>query len=80
MQDGADQSLSSIASEFCGLITILTGTILLHAAKEKKAASAGIILWFSTHVVLVSKCIMFSRSNIISNFLERNGNLEVFLG
>jgi hypothetical protein len=39
MQDGADQSLSSIASECCGLITILTGTILLHAAKEKKAAS-----------------------------------------
>jgi hypothetical protein len=43
MQDGADQSLSSIASECCGLITILTGTILLHAAKEKKSTShAGI--------------------------------------
>ncbi|KAM0912074.1 hypothetical protein ACQ4PT_013034 [Festuca glaucescens] len=44
-KDGADQSLSSIASECCGLITILTGTILLHAAKEKKAASHAASPW-----------------------------------
>lgn len=42
MQDWAGQSLSSIASELCGLITILSGTILLHTAEEGANNSAGL--------------------------------------
>ncbi|KAM3298010.1 hypothetical protein ACQJBY_039796 [Aegilops geniculata] len=44
-KDGAGQSLSSIASECCGLVTILSGTILLHAAKQKEAASSPASTW-----------------------------------
>jgi len=41
MQDWAGQSFSSIASELCGLITILSGTILLHTAEEGANNSSG---------------------------------------
>lgn len=44
-KDGDGQSLSSIASECCGLITILSGTILLHVAKEKESASSAVSAW-----------------------------------
>jgi hypothetical protein len=44
MQDWAGQSLSSIVAELCGLITILSGTILLHAAEEGATNSTGIII------------------------------------
>jgi hypothetical protein len=44
LQDWAGQSLSSIASELCGLITILSGTILLHTAEEGANNSAGIVI------------------------------------
>lgn len=44
-KDWAGQSLSSIASEFCGLITILSGTILLHTAKAEETASSAALPW-----------------------------------
>ncbi|XP_072966266.1 probable magnesium transporter NIPA6 [Typha angustifolia] len=46
-KDWSGQTISSIASEFCGLITILSGTILLHIAREQEVASAaGSISWY----------------------------------
>ncbi|WVZ78492.1 hypothetical protein U9M48_026195, partial [Paspalum notatum var. saurae] len=39
-KDWAGQSLSSIASELCGLITILSGTVLLHTAEKGANNSA----------------------------------------
>jgi hypothetical protein len=44
MQDWSGQSLSSIVAELYGLITILPGTILLHATEEGATNSAGIII------------------------------------
>lgn len=40
VQDWSGQSISSIVSEFCGLLTILSGTVLLHTAREQEIASA----------------------------------------
>jgi len=36
VQDWSDQSASSIASEICGFIIVLSGTILLHATREQE--------------------------------------------
>ncbi|OAY77831.1 probable magnesium transporter NIPA6 isoform X1 [Ananas comosus] len=46
-KDWYGQNVSSIASEFCGLITIISGTILLHTAREQEVASAAAsISWY----------------------------------
>ena len=34
LQDWSGQNVSSIASEICGFITVLSGTIILHATRE----------------------------------------------
>lgn len=39
-QDWSGQDASSIASEICGFITVLSGTIILHATREQETASA----------------------------------------
>ncbi|KAF0902126.1 hypothetical protein E2562_014380 [Oryza meyeriana var. granulata] len=44
-KDWAGQSFSGIASEFCGLITILTGTIMLHTSKEEDTGSSAALPW-----------------------------------
>ena len=45
LQDWSGQDASSIASEICGFITVLSGTIILHATREQETASmAGIRL------------------------------------
>lgn len=36
LQDWSGQNISSIASEICGFITVLTGTIILHGTKEQE--------------------------------------------
>lgn len=36
VQDWSGQNVSSIASEICGFITVLSGTIILHATKEQE--------------------------------------------
>jgi hypothetical protein len=66
MQDWAGQSLSSIVAELCGLITILSGTILLHTAEEGATNSAGIIIQLISWFYLFSFC-----QNINSALLNR---------
>ncbi|RWR79223.1 putative magnesium transporter NIPA6 isoform X1 [Cinnamomum micranthum f. kanehirae] len=46
-KDWSGQSVSSIASELCGFVTVLSGTIILHSTREKEAAPpAGSISWY----------------------------------
>ena len=40
VQDWSGQNASSIASEVCGFITVLSGTIILHATREQETATA----------------------------------------
>ncbi|KAJ4963111.1 hypothetical protein NE237_023050 [Protea cynaroides] len=45
-KDWSGQNVSSIASELCGFITVLSGTIILHSTKEQEATPAtGTISW-----------------------------------
>lgn len=47
-KDWSGQDASSIASEICGFITVLSGTIILHATREQETASvAGSITWYN---------------------------------
>ncbi|KAI0513878.1 probable magnesium transporter NIPA6 isoform X1 [Dendrobium catenatum] len=49
-KDWSHQNISSIASELCGFITILSGTILLHTTREQETEdeipAAGLISWY----------------------------------
>ncbi|ERN13427.1 hypothetical protein AMTRI_Chr09g40770 [Amborella trichopoda] len=46
-KDWSGQSASSIASELCGFITVLSGTVILHTTKEQEATpSAASISWY----------------------------------
>lgn len=49
-QDWSGQNVSSIASEICGFITVLSGTIILHATREEEPSTAPGTnnLWFFT--------------------------------
>lgn len=54
-KDWSGQDASSIASEICGFITVLSGTIILHATKEQDqantsdlAANARPVNWYTT--------------------------------
>ncbi|MCI20273.1 magnesium transporter NIPA2-like, partial [Trifolium medium] len=38
-KDWSGQDISSIASEICGFITVLTGTIILHGTKEQEEST-----------------------------------------
>ena len=38
-QDWSGQDVSSIASEICGFITVLTGTIILHMTREQEESN-----------------------------------------
>lgn len=40
-KDWAGQDASAIASEICGFITVLSGTIILHATREQESTSIG---------------------------------------
>jgi hypothetical protein len=39
-KDWAGQSASSIASEICGFVTVLSGTTVLHSTREPELASS----------------------------------------
>jgi hypothetical protein len=69
MQDWAGQSFSSIASEFCGLITILTGTIMLHTAKEEETGSSAALPW-PLDRGSISWCISLGSDNLLKNVNE----------
>ncbi|KAK2435071.1 putative magnesium transporter NIPA6 [Trifolium repens] len=46
-KDWSGQDISSIASEICGFITVLTGTIILHGTKEQEESTRkGTLTWF----------------------------------
>ncbi|XP_073029238.1 probable magnesium transporter NIPA6 isoform X2 [Primulina eburnea] len=46
-KDWSGQNLSSITSELCGFITILTGTLILHMTREEEpATTTGTITWY----------------------------------
>lgn len=46
-KDWKDQSVSDIASEICGFITVLSGTIVLHSTREQEpAAVPGTVTWY----------------------------------
>lgn len=46
-KDWSGQNASSIASEICGFITVLSGTIILHETREPEPASApGNVSWY----------------------------------
>ncbi|KAJ4826108.1 hypothetical protein Tsubulata_010959 [Turnera subulata] len=46
-KDWSGQNASSIASEICGFITVLSGTIILHATREKDPAPPiGTVTWY----------------------------------
>lgn len=46
-KDWSGQNASSIASELCGFITVLSGTIILHSTREQEVPSpAGSISWY----------------------------------
>ncbi|KAG6513341.1 hypothetical protein ZIOFF_023665 [Zingiber officinale] len=45
-KDWSGQNISSIASEICGFITVISGTILLHSTKEQDVfPSTGSMSW-----------------------------------
>lgn len=68
-KDWAGQSFSSIASELCGLITILSGTILLHTAEEGANNSAALLPW-PLDKGSISWCISLSSDNLLKNVEE----------
>ncbi|XP_062234086.1 probable magnesium transporter NIPA6 isoform X2 [Phragmites australis] len=68
-KDWAGQSLSSIASELCGLITILSGTVLLHTAEEGATNSAALLAW-PLDKGSISWCISLSSDNLLKNVEE----------
>ncbi|XP_057783189.1 probable magnesium transporter NIPA6 isoform X1 [Salvia miltiorrhiza] len=46
-KDWSGQDASSITSEICGFVTVLTGTIILHMTREEEQPSAtGTVSWF----------------------------------
>ena len=45
LQDWYGQDTESIASEICGFITVLTGTVILHATREEEQASLRTMRW-----------------------------------
>ncbi|KAF3434639.1 hypothetical protein FNV43_RR21724 [Rhamnella rubrinervis] len=46
-KDWSGQNVSSIASEICGFITVLSGTIILHATRElEPAPTQGTVTWY----------------------------------
>nr|GLL23604.1 probable magnesium transporter NIPA6 isoform X3 [Ipomoea trifida] len=46
-KDWAEQDASSIASEICGFVTVLSGTIILHVAREQEPTNPpGTIIWY----------------------------------
>ncbi|KAG6653449.1 probable magnesium transporter NIPA6 [Carya illinoinensis] len=45
-KDWSGQNVSSIASEICGFITVLSGTIILHATKEQEQPTQGTVTWY----------------------------------
>ncbi|PSS21727.1 Magnesium transporter like [Actinidia chinensis var. chinensis] len=46
-KDWSGQNASSIASEICGFVTVLSGTIILHSTREQEQAASGSITWYT---------------------------------
>lgn len=47
-KDWSGQDATSIASEICGFITVLSGTIMLHSTREPETVNgSGSIAWYN---------------------------------
>ncbi|KAL3730860.1 hypothetical protein ACJRO7_027823 [Eucalyptus globulus] len=71
-KDWSGQTASSIASEICGFITVLSGTIILHSTREQESANArGTVQWYvgGDSVKSVEEEHLVTLSN--SDYLER---------
>ncbi|KAF8012530.1 hypothetical protein BT93_I0633 [Corymbia citriodora subsp. variegata] len=71
-KDWSGQTASSIASEICGFITVLSGTIILHSTREQESANArGTVTWYvgGDSVKSVEEEHLVKLSN--SDYLER---------
>jgi drug/metabolite transporter (DMT)-like permease len=71
-KDWSGQSISSIVSEFCGLLTILSGTVLLHTAREQEIAStsASGVAWQVDRASAISWCISIGTDDLLKNVEE----------
>ncbi|GAU44922.1 hypothetical protein TSUD_91240 [Trifolium subterraneum] len=70
-KDWSGQDISSIASEICGFITVLTGTIILHGTKEQEESTRnGTLTWFMSEDS--AKCVEDEHLIVIngSDYLE----------
>ncbi|XP_051133797.1 probable magnesium transporter NIPA6 [Andrographis paniculata] len=48
-KDWSGQNISTITSELCGFITVLSGTVILHATRdEEPAVGSGTITWYDS--------------------------------
>jgi hypothetical protein len=69
MQDWSGQSLGSITSEICGLIVVLSGTILLHVTKDYERIPQSRSVWLSLHSYGVFIFLSFRCLNVIYNLI-----------
>ncbi|MCD7460925.1 hypothetical protein HAX54_044777, partial [Datura stramonium] len=65
--DWAGQDASSVVSEICGFITVLSGTIVLHVTREQEPENPpGNISWYDGEAIKVMEdghYIMLNDSN-----------------
>ncbi|KAK4774500.1 hypothetical protein SAY86_009435 [Trapa natans] len=47
-KDWSGQNATSIASEICGFITVLSGTIILHSTREQESPPIGTVTWYGS--------------------------------
>ncbi|KAJ3672418.1 hypothetical protein LUZ60_007139 [Juncus effusus] len=64
-KDWSGQTISSIASEFCGLLTILSGTVLLHTAREQELAAG--VAWQVEKASGISWYITINTDDLMKN-------------
>ncbi|KAI4299887.1 hypothetical protein L6164_033308 [Bauhinia variegata] len=69
-KDWSGQDVSSIASEICGFITVLSGTIILHSTREQEQANMqGNLTWYngnnSTKGLADEHLILINRSDYL---------------
>lgn len=65
LQDWSGQNASTIVSELCGFITVLSGTIILHSTREQQPVSSQgmsinweILVWFDISLIIVRSRVL----------------------
>ncbi|KAL2477076.1 putative magnesium transporter NIPA6 [Forsythia ovata] len=76
-KDWSGQNVSSILSEICGFITVLSGTVILHTTREEEpATSPGTISWYDGDQAKGLEDAHFTRLHNSDYFDQRNFPLE----